>query len=135
MILGNADCGSVAFSQSFHRLGTRLFPKYEFRKLAPYHPIYDEQYQAKKWKNHPVVEGMTNGIRELMILIPQADPGHAWQTESTKTKEELFQLAGNIFLYATGKENLEHKGDTYIVHSRGSVASHDDKSRPHGSRR
>ena len=60
---------------------------------------------------------MSNGVRELMILIPDADLGRAWQTESTKIREEAFQLAGNIFLYATGKENLEHKGDTYIVHA------------------
>ncbi|HWE04683.1 MAG TPA: DUF4159 domain-containing protein, partial [Tepidisphaeraceae bacterium] len=127
MIYGNADCGSVSFTQSFHKLGQRLFSRYEFRKLPLTHLIYDEQYRAAKWKNHPVVEGMSNGIRELMILIPNADPGHAWQLESTKIKEELFQLAGNIFLYATGRENLTHKGDTYIVHSEGPVSKHNIK--------
>jgi hypothetical protein len=50
-----------------------------------------------------------------MILIPEADSGRAWQTDSYKTREELFQLGGNIFLYATGKANLRHKGDSYIV--------------------
>jgi hypothetical protein len=34
-------------------------------------------------------------------------------------REEAFQLGENIFLYATGKENLTHKGDTYIVNPHG----------------
>jgi hypothetical protein len=117
MILGNPDCGNRLFIQSFKALGLKLFPKYEFRKLPPSHPIFDEQYHASKWKIRPDVEAQSNGVRELMILLPVTDAGHAWQVEATKTKEELFQLSGNIFLYATGKENLTHKGDTYIVHA------------------
>ena len=121
MILGNADCGSKIFSTSFKKLGTKLFPKYEFRMLPLSHPIFDEQFHGKNWKSRPVLEGLSNGVRELMLLIPQADPGKAWQTESFKTREEQFQLGGNIFLYATGKENLRHKGETYIVKPQGEV--------------
>ena len=63
--------------------------------------------------------GLSNGVRELMVLIPEADPARAWQTEATKTREESYQLAGNIFLYAAGKENLQRKGATYIVEAEG----------------
>ena len=119
MILGNADCGSKNFAGSFKKLAGKLFPKYEFRRLPASHPIFDEQYHAAKWKQKPVVEGLSNGVRELMLLGPEADLARAWQTESFKTKEEAFQLGGNIFLYATGKENLSHKGDTYIVNAEG----------------
>ena len=119
MILGNADCGSKVFTQSFQKLGAKLFPKYEFRRLPQSHPIFDEQYHATKWKTHPIVEGLSNGVRELMLIVPETDMGKAWQTEAVKAHEESFQLAGNIFLYATGKENLSHKGDTYIVHAEG----------------
>lgn len=119
MILGNADCGSKNFTQSFYKLGNKLFPKYEFRKLPPSHPIFNEQFHAAKWKVRQTVEGLSNGVRELMIIVPETDMGKAWQTESTKVHEESFQLAGNIFLYAVGRENLEHKGDTYIVEAEG----------------
>ena len=120
MILGNADCDSRIFSSSFKKLGSKLFPKYEFRKLPANHPIYDgEMFHATKWRTHPTVESMTNGVREIMMLIPDTDPGRAWQTDSTETRKESYQLAGNIFLYATGKENLFSKGDTYIVHANG----------------
>ncbi|MDB5353591.1 MAG: A-macroglobulin complement component [Phycisphaerales bacterium] len=119
IILGNADCGSRAFSSSFISLGHRLFPKYEFRRLPMNHPIFDEQYHASKWKTKPAVEGLSNGVRELMLLIPDSDLSRAWQTESTKTREEHFQLAGNIFLYSVDKENLHAKGRTHLVHAAG----------------
>lgn len=118
LILGNADCG-VMFAASFKKLASKLFPAYEFRVLPANHPIFSEQYLASKWKTHPQIQGLSNGVRELMILIADADPGRAWQTDSYKTRDEIFQLGGNIFLYATGKENLHHKGDSYIVLAQG----------------
>ena len=120
MILGNADCGSRAFTKSFTELGNKMFPKYEFRPLPQNHPIFtSEQYLASKWHKRHVVQGLSNGVRELMLLIPTEDPSRAWQLESTKTREEDFQLANNIFLYSTGREDLEHKGVTYIVNPDG----------------
>ncbi|HET6247482.1 MAG TPA: DUF4159 domain-containing protein [Tepidisphaeraceae bacterium] len=119
MILGNGDCGRKLFDTSFKKLGNRLFPAYEFRVLARNHPIFSEQYLASKWKVKPQLEGLSNGVRELMILIPDADPGRAWQNDSYKMRDELFQLGGNIFLYATGRENLRKKGDSYMVTATG----------------
>jgi hypothetical protein len=120
IILGNADCASKAFSTSFVKLGHSLFPKYEFRKLPVNHPIYvNEQYNAGRWKIKPEVQGLSNGVRELMLLVPDADPSRAWQTESSKTREEAFQLAGNIFLYSVDKENLHAKGRTHLVFPNG----------------
>jgi hypothetical protein len=121
MILGNADCGNRIFSTSFKKLGNKLFPKYEFRKLPLSHPIFEAQFHGKNWKSRPILEGLSNGVREFMLLIPASDPAKSWQTESIKVNEELFQLGGNIFLYATGKENLRHKGETYIVKPQGEV--------------
>jgi hypothetical protein len=116
MILGNADCAKPEFVKSFIRLGTDLFPNYEFRQLPPNHPIYmHEQYHADMWRVRPNISGLTNGVRELMVLIPDADASRAWQTHNDHTKEELFQAGANIFLYAIDKKNLLSKGKTYIV--------------------
>ena len=120
MILGNADCGKELFNKSFRALGKRLFPKYEFRALPPNHPIFkDQQYDADKWKNKPKVEGLSNGVRELMLLVPDADPAKAWQARQDRAREELFQLGANVFLYAVDKSNLLYKGQTYIVKDKG----------------
>ncbi len=124
LILGNADCNSERFSKSFEKLGSELFPKYEFRQLPANHVIYTgEQYTTKKWKVHPKLRAMTNGVRELMVLVPDVDASRAWQTDSTKTRQETFELAADIFLYSIDKRNLHSKGDTYIVHPNSTPAS------------
>src|SRR5258708_14994297 len=116
MTLDHADGGGKDFNKSFTRLGADLFPKYEFRQLPPNHPIYThEQYPATNWKVRPTVLGLTNGVREFMVLLPDSDPSRAWQTQNDRTHEELFQLGADIFLYAIDKKNLLNKGETYIV--------------------
>ena len=115
MVLGNADCGSRAFAISFEKLGTKLFPGYKFRDLPITHPIFTvEQYSSKR-ERHPRVAGLSNGVRELMLLIPDADLSRAWQARSEKTREESYHLAANIFLYAVDKRNLRFRGETYLV--------------------
>jgi hypothetical protein len=116
LILGSADCGRKPFSDSFRALGKKLFADYEFKALPVTDIImHDEQFNAAKWRRKPTVLAMDNGARKLMILIPDADPAKAWQMQETVGKEELFQLAANIFLYAVDKQNMFFKGDTYIV--------------------
>ena len=129
LILGNADCGSLAFSKSFIDLGSKAFPKYEFRDLPANHPIFtDEQFKASKWKTKPRVQALSNGVRELMVLVPEADLGRAWQTRSEKTREDLFQLGQDLFLYAVDKSNLRARGETYIVRADAKVkAAHELK--------
>lgn len=116
MIMGNADCARPEFVKSFIRFGADLFPKYEFRQLPPNHPIYiHEQYPANRWRVRPNVMGLTNGVRELMVLVPDADPSRAWQTRTVTSKEELFELGADVFLYSIDKKNLLTKGRTYSV--------------------
>jgi hypothetical protein len=116
LILGNADCGSSDFSQSFRKLGTTLFPDYEFRELPPDHPIFtNEQYRRTDWKTPPSILSLSNGVRELMILYPDSDPAKYWQLQEVTGREEFFESADDIFLYAVDKQNLLKKGETYLV--------------------
>lgn len=110
LILGNADCGKEPFSKSFQELGTNLFPNCTWRQVAPTDFIFTEQF--KEFRPRPKVLELTNGIRKLMVLIPEADASKAWQVRSDQNKN-LFFLGTNIFLYATDKKNLYTKGDTY----------------------
>lgn len=116
MLLGNADCGSKEFADSFLKLGNKLFPKYDFRELPKEHPIYTrEQYPRILWKAPPAVQALSNGARELMILVPKDDAAKAWQQQAFKTKEEVCQLGADIIQYAVDKKNLRYKGETLIV--------------------
>ncbi|HEY2587115.1 MAG TPA: DUF4159 domain-containing protein [Tepidisphaeraceae bacterium] len=112
LILGNADCGREAFSRSFRELGHKLFPKYEWRQTAGNDFLFAEQF--KEFRVKPRVFELTNNVRKLMVLIPDADASRAWQQHSSQSAP-LFGLGANIFLYATDKKNLLTKGDTYWV--------------------
>jgi hypothetical protein len=117
LILGNADCASKLFAESFRKLGTKLFG-WEFRELPEDHPIYTaEQYKRSTWKQKPSLLGLSNGARELMLLFPTADPAKGWQTQAFlgPDREPLSQLTTNLFLYAVDKQNLRFKGETYLV--------------------
>jgi len=114
MIFGNADCGDDTFSKSFEKLGTTLFGR-EFRELPPGHPIYMlEQFPQSRWKTKPVVLALSNGVRELMLLVPQADVGRAWQVRADQTKAAYFQLGADALMYAVDKRPSE-KGRTHLV--------------------
>ncbi|CAN5375196.1 DUF4159 domain-containing protein [soil metagenome] len=116
LILGNADCGSAEFSKSFKALGMKLFPEAgEFRDITGDHPMFTRQRLWKTWKTKPVVQGLSNKVRELMLLIPSGDPAKAWQQADNKSKEDQFQLLSEIFLYAVEGADLRNKGATYIV--------------------
>jgi len=121
MILGNADCGSPAFAQSFQKLGQKLFSPYEFRDLPKDHLILNTPYQHTKWKVTPVIRGLSNGSRELMALMPTADFSKLWQMNIFAGREEGHQLLWNLYFYAVDKKDMRYKGQTYIVHASESI--------------
>ena len=117
MILGHADCGNKSFADSFKNLGQKLFPAYEFRELPSTHPIYtNQQFRRKDWPSSPFLLGLSNGVRELMLLFPTADPGRAWQTRAFAgaQREPLAQVMANTFFYSVDKQVL-YKGESYLV--------------------
>jgi hypothetical protein len=107
MVLANADCGKEAFTRSMRNLGQKLFPGYEFRDLEPNHPIFTkEQFNLNQQRGgggygnkRPRVLGLSNGVRELMLIIPTEDAGRWWHARADRNRESAFQLADNIFLY------------------------------------
>jgi hypothetical protein len=117
MVLGNADCGGKAFAASFQKLGNELFPRYEFRELPADHVLYaNAVFPRTKWKNKPSILGLSNGVRELMLLLPQADAGRVWQSRVVGGKEEAWQVGADIFFYAAGRKDLRYRGEsTYVV--------------------
>lgn len=114
MILGNADCGQQLFSTGFQELGKSLFP-YAFRQLASTHPIYThQQFAASNWRSEPRLIGMSNGVRELMLLIPDADAARWWQLPREQGHEEMFELGADIFQYSNDR-TLHRMGSSFWV--------------------
>jgi hypothetical protein len=122
MIVGNADCSNPVFATSFTKLGSKLFPLYEFRDLPAGHLIYDEIYSRKNWRNPPRVQGLSNGVRELMVLLPTGDPARFWQTGAMLGHEPVYELLANLFLYATEHRDLRAKPESWLVTPQANVA-------------
>jgi hypothetical protein len=115
MILAQPDGASLKFAKSARQLGSDLFPQYEFRTLSHDHVIFtNQQFPVSKFKRKPNVLGISNGARELMILLPD-DPARWWQPMDSRAHSDDFQLGADIFLYAIDKQNLLKKGQTYLV--------------------
>jgi hypothetical protein len=106
MIVANADDGARAFVESIKKLGSKLFPMYEFRALSANHVLYtSEQFPANRFKTKPRVLGLSNGVRELILLIPDQDASRVWQTHLETS--DLYPLGSDIIQYATDKKGLD----------------------------
>jgi hypothetical protein len=117
LILAHADCGNPAFTASIRSIAERIFPAYKFRELPADHALYRNLFNAAKWKQKPQVQGLSNGARELILLVQTGDPARLWQTRAVKGKEEVWELAANIFRSTfESRETLRFKGDTHLVH-------------------
>jgi hypothetical protein len=116
LILGSADAGQAAFADSYQVLGAKLFPGCQFRRLPTDHAIYTSQiYPGANWKTRPDVVGLSNGVRELMILVRGADLSAAWQTSAWRVRPECFELPGNLYPY-TGRLPLHPaRGESAIA--------------------
>ena len=117
LILGNADCGRTLFTRSFQKLGQELFKEggYEFRKLPDNSPILvNEQFNASKWRRKVDVLGLSNGARELMLLVPRDDLGRTYQKQDLAQESE-FQFLTNVFLYSVDKQSFKNKGESFVV--------------------
>jgi hypothetical protein len=120
MILFNSDCGEGAlnpFVASVLKLGQEMFPSYQFRDIPDSHPIFtDQQFPPSRWKHKLALKGLSNGVRELMILMP-TDPAKAWQLQETggAGREECYQGIDDLILYGTDRQSLDVKGHSFLI--------------------
>jgi hypothetical protein len=106
LILGNADCGSARFAESFMALGKQLFPGRSFRDLPPDHLIFTDFKKPQGGSSLKLI-ALGNDVREFMLLAPDSDFGKAWQAERSVSRRALFDLGVNILVYANGRAFLE----------------------------
>jgi hypothetical protein len=108
--------GHDEFTKSILMLGQQLYPGYSFRLLPPTHPIYTEQpYKLSRWKTQPTVWGLSNGVRELIVLLPEGDYGRAWNTNAWRSDPFKFEVGANILEYAIAREPSASKGTGHYI--------------------
>ncbi len=117
VLIGHPDCSDRKFTADWRKLAAELFPAYEARILPATHPIYtQQQFPAARWRSRPNIESVSNGIRELMMLLPN-DPARAWsRNDATGRNADNFQLAANIVQYSTSRSKFFTRGQTPIIH-------------------
>jgi hypothetical protein len=114
LILGHADCTTQSFANSFRKTMSELF-SYEMRELPKDHILYTaQQFPREKWKGKPPVLGLSNGVRELALLVAQNDFGKYWQ-QNSPGPEEPWQMMANVTQYVSEKKGFLRKGETYLV--------------------
>ena len=123
LIVGNPDCQRDRFTKGFQALGIRLFPKYEFRKIPENHVLLSgEEFPERKWRRKIPVMGLSNGVRELM-LISDADLSRAFQTRNETVFPESYQLLDDSILYAIDKTGLTKRGGRRLLKPDPSIAT------------
>jgi hypothetical protein len=112
LLYTQADSGAGAFDQWARELARRLWPQYPIAPPGADHPIYSMLYKIEP--PLPPLLAVSNGVRALMIHSPQ-DLSMAWQQRMEKTRQPVFRLGVNLFLYAAGKADLRNRiADHYI---------------------
>jgi hypothetical protein len=116
LVMACGDCGGEDFATSIRSIGEQMFAGRRFRELPADHPIYTrQQFARSKWKSTPRVQGLSNGVRELILLIPEGDPGRIWQMNRPRSQEHLWQLGADIVQYAAGQQDMRKRGATHLV--------------------
>jgi hypothetical protein len=104
---GNAQ----TFTRSIEALGQVMFPDYAFRDLPLNHLAYTANFQAPRTTG--MIRGLSNGVRELMILYPSGD--WTWKWHSTgggfDPRNTPYASLANLWLYATDRANPRFKGE------------------------
>jgi hypothetical protein len=86
-----------AFGQSLQRAGSRMYPQHRWRALPPDHWAYTLLWPVRG--RRPALRGLSNGLRDLIILSPARDLSATLQTRDEDQPE--FATAANIYLYAS----------------------------------
>ena len=111
MIFSTADGASEDFSKAMRKYaGMVVEEQHEMRDLAPDHPLLN---LYTKIARPPKLEGMSNGVREVWVHSPM-DLGAAWQKKA-KENRAAFEVAGNLYAYATGRGIMGHRIDNLLV--------------------
>lgn len=104
MLLSMAEGGAegAAFDRGMRQVYKQLFPDSQLKPLPNDHPIYGMHFKIP-FKG--TLLGLSNGAR-LLALHTAEDLPLYWQKNQTSTVSEAFQIATNLFFYATDKAML-----------------------------
>jgi hypothetical protein len=114
LLFGLAGKDSNQFCQGFEALARRAFPEYPLRPVEREHPLFTGEVQFPI-NDPPRMLQVHNGVRMLMLLSTR-DLASAWNKYAVRGRlEQDFQLAANVYLYATDKSTIRSRLQTPAI--------------------
>ncbi|MHC4415486.1 MAG: hypothetical protein ACYS0G_09400 [Planctomycetota bacterium] len=98
LLVAATDGSSPAFGQSIEQAGTLMYPRHEWRTLEPDHWVYTLLWPVRG--KRPTLRGLSNGVRELIIISPATDFSAAFQVRATET-QSVYMPAAHLYLFAS----------------------------------
>ncbi len=98
MLVTNADGSRGGVMESVRDAGLLMFPGSEWRKLPEDHWAYTLSAPVLK---RPILWGLTNGVRELIIHFENTDVGSVLQLNQKGQDEDVWATLANIYYYAS----------------------------------
>lgn len=86
------------FADSIETIGSVMYPQYDWRTLPENHWAYTILLPVLS--KRPALRGLSNGVRELIILSPSTDLSATFQTRLT-TERNHYRTAANVYFYAS----------------------------------
>jgi hypothetical protein len=127
LLLINADGGNRKLIRDIREMGETMFADegYDWRVLPDDHPIYvNQKFNFRDARRKPELMGLSNGVRELMILMPD-DAARDWQTRTVVDGGPL-QLGVNLYLYSVGNLEQPPRGSTPLVDENSAIKTNRD---------
>ncbi len=109
LLLTSPDGDSKPFTDSVRALAKELYPQYEPTELPSNHMVYSCWHHIAKERRLPL-GAVSNGARELIIMADR-DWGQVFQSDKNPGKNPAWDLATNIFAYATNRGALSNRLD------------------------
>jgi hypothetical protein len=103
-------------ARSMRNLMREWYPTREWRELSPTHPLRRGNFDAF---DHPgKVLAIGNGVRDLVVLLPDGDLTWRWHVNAQETRESAspFSVVGNLYASVTdGLPPLRKGESTWIA--------------------
>lgn len=101
------------FARGVELLCEELFPGYRFADAPPEHPIFTANFPMGGFA--APVRTLSNGVRDLVVLIPSGDATWLWQSNggATSMDRSVYAPLANLHLHVTDQSSPRMKGDDF----------------------
>ncbi len=98
MIFAVNEGSGRGFADSIEKAGRLMYPNYEWRTLRADHWAYSLHREVKAGR--PTLRGLSNGVRELVVLSRASDFSATFQGRRT-SRPSHYATAANVYFYAS----------------------------------